>query len=154
MVGRLVENEEVDVATHKHTKAQTALFAAGESTHAFENILSREEEMTQSVAGFLRGTAAVIDHSVIEGSLRIVKMNYLGEICGLDGGTFAYKAFISKLLSHNQLYEGGFARAVIAYKGNALFSLNEQLKVGKKCLFAESLTDSVNKQHLVAVKLL
>ena len=55
MVGRLVQNEEVDLIIHQHTKPQTALLAAGEYGNGLHHILAPELIGSKAVPGTLGG---------------------------------------------------------------------------------------------------
>ena len=71
MVGRLVQNEEVERVVHELAPAQAALFAAREHVHGLHLLLARELERTQPVARHLHGHVLVVDQRVDQVAVRV-----------------------------------------------------------------------------------
>ena len=81
MVGRLVQNQEVDLVIHQHTQPQAALLAAGQDGHRLEDVLTPEVIGRQPVSGRLGGNAPLGRHHVLHQiPVRVVKVDDLRQI--------------------------------------------------------------------------
>ena len=87
MVGGFVQNQQIDLLIHKHTKPKPALFTAGQGGNRFEHILTPEHECTEPIPGRLGRTVLFIEHGIVERALWMIKVNDLRQICRLDRGT-------------------------------------------------------------------
>ena len=77
MVGGFVQNQQIDFFIHQHAQPQPGLFAAGQVTNLLKDILSLEHKRAQPVPGHLGRAVFFIEHGVVKGSFRMVKMDNL-----------------------------------------------------------------------------
>ena len=80
-------------------------------------------------------------------------MDDLGKIRRLHLGTCFDPPIVRVQLPHNHLNQGGFSRAVVTEKGNALASLHLEGHAVKQPLVPEGFGEISNPQHLIAVEL-
>ena len=123
MVGRLVQNQQIDLLVHQHAQPQTGLLAAGEVAHLLEYVVPLEQKRAQPVPGCLGGAVLFVEHGVVQAALRVVKVDDLGQIPPFHRGT-ELNLSGAVLLPQQALDEGGLARAVVAQQGDALAALH------------------------------
>ena len=154
MVGRLVQDQEVDLVVHQHTQPQTALLPAGEDGHRFHHVLAPEVVGRQPVPGGLSGDAPLGRHHVLHQiPVRVVKVDDLGQIGQLHLRPQPDAPAVRVHLVGDHLDKGGFAGAVVTDEGDALAPLHFQGNALEKRLFAVGLAQTADAQHLVPVEL-
>ena len=84
MVGRLVQNQQVDIPAHEHTKAEAAPLSAGESAHGREHVLPPKAEGGQPVPRLLGLAAAVVEHGIQRTAAVHGEADDLGQIWRAD----------------------------------------------------------------------
>ena len=153
MVGRLVQNEEIDLIIHQHAKTQAALLTAGEDGDGFHHILAPEFIRGQAVSGALGAEPPLGGHHVLhQVPVRMVEMDDLGQIGRADLRAGADPSVIGIQLAHDHFNKGGFAGAVVTDEGNALASLHLQGNAVKQMLFAKGLGQIPHGKHFVAME--
>ena len=153
MVGRLVENQQVDFLVHEHTQSQPGLLAAGEIAHLLEHIFPLKEELAQPVPGHLGRAVLLVEHGVVKAPLRVVKVNDLGQIAPFHRG--AELDFALAVLLPQQAFEkGGLSSAVVAQNRNPFAPLHPEVHVGKQHPVTEGLGHILHGKHHVALKAL
>ena len=153
VVGGLVQNEEVDLLVHEHTKAQTALFPAGEGGDGLEHVFAPELEGRQTVPGLLGGAVTAVEHGVHQIALRVIEDHLLGEVPHLHRGAEADQPGGGRFFAQQNFQEGGFARAVVPQKGDALSAGDHQVHVPEEGAFPKGLGEGYGGEDLVAVEL-
>ena len=154
MVGRLVQDQKVDLVVHQHAQPQAALFAAGEDGHRLQNILPPEIVSRQTVPGRLGGNAPLGRHHIFhQVPVRMIKVDDLGQIGHFHLGPQPDAAAVRIHLIHDHFDQGGFSGAVVADEGDALAPLHLQGDALKELLFPKGLAEAPDAQHLVPVEL-
>ena len=153
MVGRFIQNQQIDLLIHQHTQPQPALLAAGEGSHSLEHILTLEHKRTQTVTGDLRGAVFLIEHGIIKCPFGVREMDDLGQISPLHGGT-ELDLTLTILITQQTFDEGGLACTVIAQQRDPLTTLNVEVNTGEQGAVAESLTHILHFEHHVAGEVL
>ena len=153
MVGRLVEDQQVDFLIHEHAQPQTALLAAGEVSDGFEHILTGEHKLSQTVTGDLRRHVLFIEHGVVKAALGMVKVDDLGQVSPFHRGTELDLAG-EILIAQQALDEGGLAGAVVAQQRDALAALHGQINPGEQGAVAEGLGHILGLEDDVAGEIL
>ena len=154
MVGRLVQNQEVDLVVHQHTQPQAALLAAGQDGHRLEDVLTPEVISRQPVPGGLGGDAPLGRHHVLHQiPVRVVKVDDLRQIGQLHLRPQPDAPAVRVHLVGDHLDEGRFAGAVVTDEGDALAPLHLQGDSLEKQLLAIGLAQVPDSQHLVPVEL-
>ena len=78
VVGRLVENEKIDLLIHEHAELQPAHLAAGEHGNALKNVLARKMERREPVSRALgRHAAFGVEHGIDEITARHIECDDL-----------------------------------------------------------------------------
>ena len=130
MVRRFVQNQKVDFLIHQHTQSQTALLAAGEVSDSFEYILTLEQKLSQPVTGHLWCAILFIEHGIVQGTLRVGKMDDLRQISPFDGRA-KLDLTLAILITQQALDKGGFTGAVITQQSDPVAALHIQLHIRK-----------------------
>ena len=153
VVGRLVQDEKIDLLIHQHAQPEAGLFTAGEIAHGLEYILTLEHKCAQTVTRDLWGAILFIEHGVIQAALRVIEMNDLRQIAPFYCGT---KLDLSGaiLLTQQALDECGFAGSIISQQRDPLPCLHIQINIRKEDLVSECLGDIFHFEHHIAGKLL
>ena len=119
MVGRLVHYKHVIFAQGQLYKGYPRSFAAAERRNRFKYVLSLKQHAGGAGTGLSlvhsrTGRPDFLKNSVVKGEplllLRIIAL--------FDSGAPIYAARIGPFQTGQQAEQGGFARAVAAYKGN------------------------------------
>ena len=103
MVGRLVEDEQIDVRSHQHAQFQAAALTAGKHTDASQHILTAKPKCGKAISCLLGGTLAVIDHAVQHGTGIIGKAHNLREIGRANLRPEGRKTAVWSFFPHNYL---------------------------------------------------
>ena len=86
MIGRFVQDQEVDLLIHQHAQPQAALLTAGKDGNSLKHVLAPEIKRAQTVPGGLGGHAVFgVEHGVHQAAVRIVKTDDLGRRCEPQG---------------------------------------------------------------------
>ena len=120
VVGRLVQNEEIQGVVHQLAQAQAAFFAAGQHIDRFHLRFARELERAQPVARDLHGHVLVIDQRVDQVAVRVGEMHLLRQIGRLQAHALADRTLVRRFLPQQDPEQGGLARAVCAQQGDLL----------------------------------
>ena len=153
MVGRLVQDQEVDLVVHQHTQPQAALLAAGQDGHRLEDVLTPEVVSRQPVPGRLGGDAPLGRHHIFhQVPVQVVKVDDLRQIGQLHLRPQPDAPAVRVHLVGDHLDEGRFAGAVVTDEGDALAPLHLQGNTLEKRLLAVSLAQVPDAQHLVPVE--
>ena len=120
MVGRLIEDEQVERIVHQLAQAQAAFLTAGQHIHCFHLRFADKLERTETVARHLHGDVLVVDERVDEVAVRIGEMHLLRQIGRLEADALADDAAVRRLLAEQDLEHGGLAGAVRTEQRNAL----------------------------------
>ena len=154
MVGRLVQNEEIDLLVHQHTQSQAAQLAAGQHRHRLKHILPLKLVGGQPVPGALgRHTLFLVQHSIQNAALRVVKVNDLWQVCCLYRRPQLKDAAVRRFQTQQHIQQRRLSGAVFADQGDALTVLHPQIDVGEQCPSVEGLGNPLHLQHLVALEL-
>ena len=114
MVGRLVQNKEVQGIVHQLAQAQAAFFAARKHVDRLHLLLARELERAQPVARHLHGHVFVVNQRVDQVAVRVCEVYLLRQVSRPQPHAFADDTRVRLLLAQQDLEQGGFARAVRA----------------------------------------
>ena len=120
MVGRLVEDEQVERVIHQLAQAQTALFAAREHIHGFHLGLAGELKRAETVSRDLHGNVLVVDERVDEVAVRIGEVHLLRQVSRLEADALADGAAVRRFLAEQDFEHRGLACAVRAEQRDAL----------------------------------
>ena len=120
MVGRLVENEQIERIVHQLAQAQAAFLTAGQHIHCFHLRFAGKLERTETVARDLHGNVLVVDERVDKVAVRIGEMHLLRQIGRLETDALADNAAVRCLLAEQDLEHGGLAGAVRTEQRDAL----------------------------------
>ena len=120
VVGRLVEDEQIERIVHQLAQAQAAFLTAGQHIHCFHLRFAGKLERTETVARDLHGNVLVVDERVDEVAVRIGEMHLLRQIGGLETDALADNAAVRRLLAEQDLEHGGLAGAVRTEQRDAL----------------------------------
>jgi len=120
VVGRLVENEQIERIVHQLAQAQAAFLTAGQHIHCFHLRFAGKLERTESVARNLHGNVLVVDERVDEVAVRIGEMYLLRQVRRLETDALADNAAVRRLLAEQDLEHGGLAGAVRTEQRDAL----------------------------------
>ena len=131
MVRRLVENEQIDLFIHQHTKPQPALLAAGQASDGFKHVLAFKQKRAQPVARGLHRTALFIEHGVEQRPLGMGEVNRLLEIRPFDRRA-KFDSARAGLLPQKHAQKRRLARAVVAKQGDALAASDLQFHIFKQ----------------------
>ena len=153
VVGRLIQNQQVDFLVHQHTQPQPGLLTAGQVPHLLEHILPLEQERTQPISGSLRRAVLFVEHGVVKASLRVVKVDDLGKIPKFYRRAELNLA-LTVLLAQKALEEGGFSRAVVAKEGDPLPALYAQVNVREERPIAKGLGNALHFEDDIPGKIL
>ena len=108
MVGRLVQNQDINILIHQNAKLQAAQFAAGENGHTLEHVLPPKMEGRQTVAGRLRRTIRLINHGVHQIAFTVGEGDDLRKVRRLDGRAGLDTSAQRLFLSQKKLQKGRF----------------------------------------------
>ena len=141
MVGRLVQNQEINILIHQNAKLQAAQFAAGENGHTLEHVLPPKMEGRQTVAGRLRRTIRLINHGVHQIAFTVGEGDDLRKVRRLDGRAGLDTSAQRLFLSQKKLQKGRFTRTRLSGQKHGLAgilyetqSILELFVVGIYCL--------------------
>ena len=81
MVCRLVQQKEIDLFSHKHTKLESASLSAGKRGYGCVYCVTAETESCKAASRFRHFYSALIHHCLKNTQIRLYKAYYLGEIC-------------------------------------------------------------------------
>ena len=144
MIGRLVENQQVDRLQQQTDDGQTAAFASAEHFHTLVTLLASKHEGTQNVVDAqsdftLRHMVDGLKHGealVQLLSLVLCEIAYLHIMANLE-------VAVKGNLAHDTLHQGRFALTVLADKGHLLATLDGQVNMVENHM-------SIFLPHLVA----
>ena len=153
MVGRLVQNQQIDPLVHEHTQAQAGLFAAGQGSHGLEHVLAGEHKRPQPVSCRLYRQILFVEHGIQQCALRMVKMDGLRQIRPFHRRAEADSAPVYRLLPQKAAQKGGLAGAVVSQKGNAFAPLHQQLHLRKQGAPVIGFFQVSDIKHLVPEKI-
>ena len=120
MVGGLVQKQGVDFLIHEQAQLQPSLFAARQHAHRLKNLFALEVEGRQTVARLLGGAVGLVQQSVHQIALRMVKVDVLGQIARLDAHAVVHPAGHGVLQVEQGGQKGGLTGAVGTKNGDAL----------------------------------
>ena len=124
VVGRLVEDEQIERIVHQLTQAQTAFLTAGQHIHCFHLRFAGKLERTESVARDLHGNVLVVDERVDEVAVRIGKIHLLRQVRRLESNALADYTAIRHFLAKQDFQHGGLSGAVCAKQRDTLAVAN------------------------------
>ena len=124
VVGRLVEDEQVERIVHQLAQAQAAFLTAGQHIHCFHLRFADKMERTETVARHLHGDVLVVDERVDEVAVRIGKIHLLRQVRRLESNALTDDAAIRHFLAEQDFQHSGLSGAVCAKQRNALAVTN------------------------------
>ena len=124
VIGRLVENEQVERIVHQLAQAQAAFLTAGQHIHCFHLRFAGKLERTESVARDLHGNVLVVDERVDEVAVRIGKIHLLRQVRRLESNALADDAAIRHFLAEQDFQHSGLSGAVCAKQRDTLAVTN------------------------------
>ena len=147
VVGRLVEDEQIDLLVHQHAQAKAGLLAAGERPDGLEHVLAGEEKGAEAVSGLLRGAVFLVQHGVVERAFGVVEVHDLGQIGRLDRRAETDAPGIHRLLAQQAAQEGRLAGAVVTQDGDPLPALDQKLHAGEQLPFPVALGHILDRKN-------
>ena len=124
VVGRLVEDEQIERIVHQLTQAQTAFLTAGQHIYGFHLSFTGKLERTEPVSRHLHGYVLVVDERVDEVAVRIGKIHLLRQGRRLESNALADDAAIRHFLAEQDFQHSGLSGAVCAKQRDTLAVTN------------------------------
>ena len=120
MVGRLVEDEQIERIVHQLTQPQAAFLTAGQHIHGFQLGFTGKLERTEAISRHLHGHVLVIDERVDQVAVRVGEMHLLRQIGRFEAHALADHAAVRHFLAQQDLEHGRLARAIRTQQRNTL----------------------------------
>ena len=149
VVGRLVEDEQIERIVHQLTQAQTAFLTAGQHIHGFQLGFTGKLERTEPVSRHLHGHVLVVDERVDEVAVRIGKIHLLRQVRRLESNALADDAAIRHFLAEQDFQHGGLSGAVCAKQRDALAIADVERYVMQYFSSVITLCNITNLEHFL-----
>ena len=120
VVGRFVEQQQVDVADHQLGQLHAALLAAAQGVYDAVHVLPAEEEAGEHGEGAVAGDARQFEQFAHDGAPRVQGLVFLGVVADADPRADAQHGVVPGGLTDDVAEEGGLARAVGTQQADAV----------------------------------